>query len=96
MITHTDHLLHAVDEEGCNEEKPCGADSNSPSDGHLVVISLSQVRKMLKRYGAAYGAFNIQLKRVSLGIDSSTDHLVDIARDGGRQIPSDDDRNHGN
>ena len=37
MITHTDHLLHAVDEEGCNEENPGGADSNSPSDGHLVV-----------------------------------------------------------
>ena len=29
---------------------------------------------------------------MSLGIDFSTYHLVDIARDGGGQIPSDDDK----
>ena len=39
---HIDHLLHAVDEEGSNEEEPGGADGNSPNDGHLVEV-LSEV-----------------------------------------------------
>ena len=51
-------------------------------------MKLVLVMKMLKRFGAAY----IELIRVSRRKDFSTYHLVDIARDGGRQIPSDDDK----
>ena len=59
----------------------------------LCAVKLVLVMKKFKRFGAAY---NIELIRVSRRKDIPNYPLVDIARDGGRQIPSDDDRNHGN